>query len=169
MSFIGLPLRLEMLATRKATWRVMSAYTYKGDEFSVAVPAAWVTDLTSIPWWIPFLRREGNHTPASVVHDVVYAKGTVTKDGQAEEVDRLFADKEVYFRAMEVRNTPPLRRNVIYWGVRLGGWYSWGRYRRKQRREEVEGKVAIEIEMLPREKEQARSDAEGDKERSTDE
>ena len=47
MSFIGLPLRLEMLATRKATWRVMSAYTYKGDRFSVAVPAAWVTDLTS--------------------------------------------------------------------------------------------------------------------------
>ena len=80
---------------------------------------------------------------------MVYAKGTVTKDGQAEEVDRLFADKEVYFRAMEVRNTPPLRRNVIYWGVRLGGWYSWGRYRRKQRREEVEGKVAIEIGMLP--------------------
>ena len=71
MSFIGLPLRLEMLATRKAIWRVMSEYSYSVEGFSVKGPNAWIIDLTSIPWWIPFLRREGEHTPASVVHDVV--------------------------------------------------------------------------------------------------
>ena len=155
MSFIGLPLRLEMLATRKAIWRVMSEYSYNGDGFSVKVPNAWITDLTSIPWWIPFVKREGEHTPASVVHDVVYAKGEVTKYGEAVEVDRLFADRDVYLRAMEVRNTPPLRRNVIYWGVRLGGWYSWGRYRRKQGREEIKGKANIEVAPLPQEQKQS--------------
>lgn len=169
MSFIGLPLRLEMLATRRAIWRVMSEYKYSRGGFSVKVPTAWVTDLTSIPWWIPFLRREGEHTPASVVHDVVYAKGTVMKGEKEVEVDRPFADKDVYLRAMEELNTPPLRRKVIYWGVRLGGWYSWGRYRRKQRLEEIKGKVAIEVSMPDKEKAQTLPEDEDADRRSSDE
>jgi len=147
MSFIGLPLRLEMLATRKAIWRVMSGYTYQGDGFSVEVPTAWVTDLTSIPWWIPFVKREGEHTPASVIHDVVYAKGKVMKGSHEVKVSRAFADKEVYLRAMEELKTPSLRRKVIYLGVWLGGCLAWRRYRKKQDLETIEGKVVMEIGM----------------------
>lgn len=133
MSFDGAPpMQLELLATRRAVWRVVSGFRYEAEDLSVGVPASWITDLTSIPWWIPFLAREGTHTPASVVHDVVYAKGRVMVGEEEVEVDRLFAD-QTYLRAMQELGTPPVRCWFIYRGVRLGGWRVWNKYRKKQR------------------------------------
>ena len=31
----------------------------------------------------------------------------------------------------EADNAYPIRRNLVYWGVRLGGWVAWSRYRRQ--------------------------------------
>ena len=132
MSFVGLPLKLELLATKRSVWRVVESYRYEGKEFSVEVPALWVTDLTSIPWWLPFWRREGEHTPASVVHDVVYARGRVMRDKGEQKVARLFADRQVYLRAMEDLQTPRVRRRLLYLGVRIGGWWTWNRFSKKQ-------------------------------------
>ena len=132
MGFVGLPLRLELLATKRSVWRVVEGYQYEGDDFTVEVPQLWVTDLTSIPWWLPFWRREGEHTPASVVHDVVYARGRVIRDDKEIDVSRSFADREVYLRAMEDLKTPAIRRRLLYLGVRIGGWWTWSRFRKKQ-------------------------------------
>ncbi len=87
------------------------------------------------------MRREGEQTPASVVHDVVYAKGRVAKGDKDENVDRLVADRDVYLRAMEELETPPFLRAVICAGVRIGGWRVWRRYRKKQLREAAQEDV----------------------------
>lgn len=129
---------LDLLATKRATWRLRDPIRVTQQNTVVTVPAGWVTDLTSIPWWLPFRRREGTHTLASIVHDYLYAKGevvsldTIGHHHQTLSIYRVFAD-QFYRDVMVELGVGRYRRNLIYRGVRLGGWVPWNKYRRMQR------------------------------------
>jgi len=141
----GLPLRLEMISRTPAHvehcqhkkipdnggphWELLREirweFTLDDDiRLPFVVPAGWITDLTSIPWWVPFVHREGLHTPASVLHDFLYAKPGHRKRSAVDEL---------YLYAMKDNGVRRITRMAIYRGVRLGGWKAWRRYRRKQR------------------------------------
>jgi len=130
--WVGLPLGLELVGgLRKAIWRTARGLTFLSKHGLCNVPARWVTDLTSIPWWLVWKRREGDHTPASVIHDWCYAKGYVIGGFDDKvPITRKQADR-IYLAAMLSLGVRPRVAKLIYRGVRLGGLLVWRRYRRR--------------------------------------
>ena len=90
----------------------------------ISVPAGFKTDYASIPrffWRV--LPPVGKYDRAAVVHDWLYAKNGVTRK-QADDI---------LYEAMGVLGVPGWQRNVIYAGVRVGGWKPWNEYREKEK------------------------------------
>jgi len=90
----------------------------------IEAPAGMMTDFLSIPrifWriWPPW----GRYSPATVIHDWLYQSGNTTRT----EADRILLD---LCRRLAV---PGWQCRLIYWGVRLGGWRTWRKYRGKER------------------------------------
>lgn len=146
--WVGLPLQIEHLGTIPGfVVRLLRpvSLTIWIDEFRyrVEVPLGWVTDLTSSPEQLP-LRKEGRWTPASVVHDFLYATGRVTKmfhpddsvlrfrfDHDGLRVTRRLAD-QIFREAMLSLGTSVSATRVRHWGARFGGWVRWRKARRIQ-------------------------------------
>ena len=118
-SWDGLPLHLELIGAKH--WRLMRAIEWRTHK----VPEGWLTDLTSIPWWVPWIRREGKHTPASVLHDRLYAKPP--PGWTRRKCDR------AYHTAMVTLDVVRRDRGPIWAGVRAFGWVAWRRYRKTDR------------------------------------
>lgn len=102
---------------------ILEPLVYASDTLDrvIEVPSGFKTDLASIPrllWNIlpPF----GRYDAAAVIHDYLYATNGVTR-GQADSVLR---------EAMDSLDVNALVADVIYAGVRVGGWVPWKRYRR---------------------------------------
>ena len=96
--------------------------TYDSDILgrSITIPSGFATDLASIPtglWNI--LPKTGKYDAAAVVHDYLYQFNTCTR----AEADA------VLLEAMTVCAVGATKKRIIYWGVRLGGWRAWSRYR----------------------------------------
>lgn len=96
--------------------------TYDSDILgrSIEVPNGFATDLASIPpglWNI--LPKTGKYDAAAVVHDYLYQFNTCSR----EEADA------VLLEAMTVCGVGGVKKRLIYWGVRLGGWKAWRAYR----------------------------------------
>lgn len=131
------PLELEYLDGRK--WLLKSQFDYHlgtpdGTEV-VSVPEGFVTDFASIPrvlWNV--LPPTGGYGKAAVVHDWLYQQRGVQcalPNGQTvvRYVDRAEADATL-LEAMVVLGVGRVTRQLIYRGVRVGGWVTWNRYRR---------------------------------------
>ncbi len=92
---------------------VLTAPLVFGDH---TVPAGYVTDFGSIPWFLRWLISPfGPHAPATVLHDYKYALQDVSR----QTADRLFLE------AMTHTATPPWMRTAMYWAVRIGGAKGW--------------------------------------------
>lgn len=90
----------------------------------ITVPAGFKTDLASIPrffWRV--LPPVGRYDKAAVVHDYLYQFNGVTRK-QADDV---------LLEGMRVLGVPGWQCNVIYAGVRVGGWKPWNDYRQKEK------------------------------------
>lgn len=82
------------------------------------VPKGFKTDLASIPWFAQPLfhfLRVGRYDRAAVVHDWLYA----TQYQRKAVCDR------VLLEAMLADGVGFWPAHLIYWGVRLGGWWAW--------------------------------------------
>jgi hypothetical protein len=93
----------------------------KRKKIAVLTPKGYVTDFASIPGfaqWIisPF----GKHAEAAVVHDWLYTLGT-----PGDRKGRLRADR-TFKRALKLVGVGPIRRNVMFWCVRMGGKGGYG-------------------------------------------
>lgn len=106
------------LAVRRATdntWEVLAPLVYRGDRDTFVVPPGFRTDFASVPrvvvWLFP---RSGRYTPAAVLHDwltdVAVPGGLVS----ARDADGVFR------RVMRELGVPPLRRWLMWCGVRWG-------------------------------------------------
>lgn len=90
---------------------------------TVRIPAGFRTDLASIPrffWRV--LPPIGAYDKAAVVHDFLYQHNGCSRE-QADAV---------LLEAMGVLGVGWATRQVIYRGVRLGGWKPWNAYRAKE-------------------------------------
>ncbi len=85
-----------------------------GSFMELVVPKGFLTDFASLPWFCWWLRVKDSR-PA-IVHDFLYSK----KGG----CSRFLAD--VLFReAMKAAGAPLWKRLIIYYGLRVGGWWAW--------------------------------------------
>lgn len=97
------------------------AYLPGRRHIAVAVPQGYVTDFASIPGWIQWLIAPfGRHSEAAVVHDWLYTLGT-----KGDSKARKLAD-QTFRRALAIVGVKLLRRNLMYWAVRLGGKSGFG-------------------------------------------
>lgn len=91
----------------------------------ISIPAGFQTDFASVPrvpiaYWFYGNRAHRE----SVVHDVLYKSGIVTR----KTADRIFLE------AMKARKKPLWVRWGMYLGVRLGGWIVWRKYRKSEKK-----------------------------------
>ena len=97
------------------------AYLPGRRHIAVAVPKGYVTDFASIPGWIQWLIAPfGRHSEAAVVHDWLYTLGT-----RGDSKSRKLAD-QTFRRALAIVGVKFIRRNLMYWAVRMGGAGGFG-------------------------------------------
>ena len=119
----------------RSLWGLERPLTYQpsGAEFTITVPAGFVTDLASIPRWAwTVLPPDGPWVKAAVIHDFLYQtqgdgkwKGHPSGNSRPEAYTRAEADG-ILRDAMEDRGVGPLARNIIWAAVRIGGSGGWG-------------------------------------------
>lgn len=126
----------------RSMWGLARPLTYrpKSGTGAITVPAGFTTDLASVPRWAwVLLPPDGPWVKAAVIHDYLYATGgtgviwnreSSIADGVA--YDRLASDR-IMREAMAIRGVDVVRRNIIYFAVRLGGWIGWRVEQRKTR------------------------------------
>ena len=110
--------------------RVMCDWKFHSDRLGcdVTVPAGFEFDWDSVPRLpVVYLLWKGRAREEACAHDYLYVTG---RAGCCEimraEADRVMLDAMVYYKR-------PLRyRMPIYWGVRIGGWSGWNRYRQAE-------------------------------------
>ena len=101
----------------KGGWRLRDplVFVYRGE--NLEVPAGELTDLASIPRWLPILvvlfnPIAGKDRYPAVLHDSLYRRKWATR----KECDNVF------LVAMKSTGVGWLKRHSLYAGVRAGGW-----------------------------------------------
>lgn len=110
-------------------WQVLSSFHYDTDikcdgllacghgfgqgDYRIDVPAGFETDFASVPqlFW-NILPPTGSYGKAAVIHDFLYRTRGIATRAQADAV---------LLEAMTFLNVGWWTRQIIYWGVRLGG------------------------------------------------
>lgn len=88
----------------------------------ITVPKGFTTDFASVPRFLPLvfsLVGDSAHK-AAVLHDYLYQTHKVGPI----KITRSMADS-IFLEAMKVTKVPLLKRQMMFWGVRLGGSGSW--------------------------------------------
>ena len=113
-------------------WQVLSAFHYDTDipckglwycqsfgqgDYRITIPSGFETDFASVPqlFW-NILPPCGSYGKAAVIHDYLYRTPGIATRGQADAV---------FMEAMTFLGVDWLTRQVIYWGVRVGGKRSY--------------------------------------------
>lgn len=93
-----------------------------GERYDIEVPEWYVSDLASIPGPLRgFLPALGTYSYAAILHDYLYEYAPL--GCTRREADNAFRS---VMRQTEVKR---LTRNIIYYGVALGGKRGWDTYR----------------------------------------
>lgn len=106
-------------------WRLLRPYTVEWNQYpwGISAKTGFVTDFSSIPKLLrSFIAQRGNQDGPSVMHDLCYRLNLLTRE---------LAD-ELFLLLMELEDVHWLKRQVLYLGVRSGGWVSWNKYRRAE-------------------------------------
>lgn len=105
-------------------WKMMNELDYVTEDGRfIRVPKYFVHDLASIPRPLNLIfRKHGKQTSAAILHDwCYYKKGYLAPDYQ---VDRAGADK-LFLEAMQACGVGYIKRNMMYYAVRIGGFMAW--------------------------------------------
>jgi len=86
------------------------------DKNNVQVPAGFVSDLASLPWFVrPLLSKLGRHQRGAILHDWLYRN---------KLHDKAWCDEQ-FKLAMVEDGVVYWRRKVIMTGLAAGGWVGW--------------------------------------------
>lgn len=92
---------------------------YKGVIYTI--PAGFITDYSSYPWFARALVRWSKTDIAGVFHDWLYKTGGVT---------RKFADQAWYDTAIAGQHSAnKIQGRISWWVLRTTGWKKWNEYR----------------------------------------
>jgi hypothetical protein len=115
---------LRLTPIENGKWRLVDTLDYgTADGFLIRIPKGFKTDLASIPRLLrPLFQVNGNHRQAAVLHDYLYAK-----KGRLLVIKKTRAECDLmFFKAMLQSGVPVWKARLMYFGVRVGGWASWG-------------------------------------------
>ena len=101
------PDSLDLRKHQGGFWSLITPFTYVSDLLGeIIVPAGFVTDLASVPWFARwYVSRDGNHTRAAVIHDYLYARAS---EASFPGISRRTADR-VFLEALRACGLrPPL-------------------------------------------------------------
>lgn len=91
------------------------------ERLAVITPSGYVTDFASIPSAVHFIISPfGKHAEAAVIHDWLYTLGT-----PGDRKGRRMADK-AFVKALRLLEVHWIKRQIMYWAVRLGGASGYG-------------------------------------------
>lgn len=113
------PLRMEKYS--KSEYVLLEPLEYVDDTYHIIAQAGFVFDGASIPkilWSVIGSPFTGEYTEAACIHDILYQSCILPR----WESDALFKT------LMEVTHTGKTKRNTMWFGVRIGGWYSIRQY-----------------------------------------
>jgi hypothetical protein len=107
----------------------------------ITIPKGFWTDFASIPKiFRSFIPVNDTHLKAAIVHDWLYYTGTL----YGKKISRRTADLWLLHACKEC-GTGWIKREIMFAGVRTGGWSPWNDYREKDRvRILVDAKKLIE-------------------------
>ena len=107
-----------MLGDERVFWACEPMLFYDDKDKAVLIPANFVSDGFSIPKALrTFFSPAPASLPAACLHDFLYSKGMALKHGLSRRgVDKLF------LAWLKIYGVGAIRRRLIYWGVRSGGW-----------------------------------------------
>ena len=117
------PLVVEVLPSGKR-FRLYNDFTYlwKREYVEFHIARGFVTDFASIPRPLRILiPKLGRYNKATVIHDAIYQDAVPGFRFTRKEVDIVFLD------AMTDLGVAKWKRTLMYWGVRLGGFFAWKR------------------------------------------
>jgi len=98
----------------------------------VQIKKGFWTDLESFPLLIrPIYDRTGPGKAPATIHDALYQLTTAKLNGVQIRVSRRLAD--AVYRAGLVSEKDWQRRSK-WFGLRIGGWYTWWKYRRAEKK-----------------------------------
>lgn len=114
-------------------WMVVHGFTYRvgepNGEMFVCIPNGFVTDFASFPLGIFMKSPGGLWDKAAVIHDLLYRRGWIERGHHRVTLSRADCDA-IFKEAMHVAGVNWLQRQIIYAGVRVGGWKPWNAYRK---------------------------------------
>src|SRR3954470_19612230 len=122
-------------------WQLMGPVCYAGDTDRFLIPENYVTDWATIPrvvvWLFP---RFGNHAKAAILHDYLLTDALPAGRVTSVDADGLFR------RAMRELGVPPVKRWLMWAGVRWGALFN--RRRRDGWWRTAPGVLAISVPAL---------------------
>lgn len=110
---------------RNGLWTLTDTLIYRtANSDIISVPADFETDLASIPRFLtPLVPPNGRHRAAAIVHDWLYCNR-----GKLRELTFTRAESDgIFLEAMSELGVSWWRRWMMYFAVRLGGFFYWGR------------------------------------------
>lgn len=92
---------------------------------SLEVPKGFTTDLATLPRLGRVLLRSGGRiATAAVIHDWLYQVGELYYSRKNADVILYHLCRDSDINAIVSR--------LVYWGVRVGGWYAWRKHVRRR-------------------------------------
>jgi hypothetical protein len=108
---------LDLRAYKPGEWVLLEPFRYHSKSgIDYTAPRWFVTDLASIPWLVDPLFDDIDHRAAGVIHDWCYC----SQQWSRAEADDLFREM------LETIRVGIVKRNLMYSGLRVGGWYRYG-------------------------------------------
>lgn len=117
------PLQTERIPD--GTRRLLRDLTLRVGEDTITVPAGFVTDYSSIPWFGRWLVRWSKVDVAGVVHDYLYQVGGMSRK-RADDIWRIVAMSGAH-------HASPAQAWLAWTALRLGASGAWARYRERDR------------------------------------
>lgn len=103
-------------------WELQHSLLYYGKRQVFRVPAGYVTDFASVPWWVQsFVPRTGVWTLAATLHDYLITDGIKAGMVTSRECDGLFR------RVLREEGTGFVKRWLMWAGVRCAAPLNPGR------------------------------------------
>lgn len=94
---------------------------------AITVPAGFVSDYASIPWFLrSIIPPWGRHGPAAVIHDYLYAICA----------GKLYADW-IFLRALKQSGCCMAKRWAMFLAVLCFGWFAYWNHKRKNCRRQL--------------------------------
>lgn len=111
------------------TYKLKSSLTFENVWIKVTVKNGLLSNGASIPqafWSIIGCPMGGKYVGSAIIHDALYGSHVLTR----EESDKLFIDM------MEHNGVGKIKRNLMYWAVRVGGKAAWNATSDEQAKEQ---------------------------------